>query len=51
MEMLIPIIERLKREEKDILIFTHENPDCDGIGSMIALYLFLKNLVRTLQWL
>jgi phosphoesterase RecJ-like protein len=44
MEMLIPIIERLKREEKDILIFTHENPDCDGIGSMIALYLFLKKL-------
>jgi phosphoesterase RecJ-like protein len=44
MEMSIPIIERLKREEKDILIFTHENPDCDGIGSMIALYLFLKKL-------
>lgn len=44
MEKYIPIIERLKREEKDILIFTHENPDGDGIGSMIALYLFLKKI-------
>lgn len=44
MEAYTPIIERLKREEKDILIFTHENPDGDGIGSMIALYLFLKRL-------
>jgi phosphoesterase RecJ-like protein len=42
MERFIPIVERLKREEKDILVFTHENPDGDGIGSMIALYLFLK---------
>jgi phosphoesterase RecJ-like protein len=44
MEKYIPVIERLKREEKDILIFTHENPDGDGIGSMIALYLFLRKL-------
>jgi len=44
MEKTVPVIERLKREEKDILIFTHENPDGDGIGSMIALYLFLKKL-------
>ncbi|MCX7760612.1 MAG: bifunctional oligoribonuclease/PAP phosphatase NrnA [Hydrogenothermaceae bacterium] len=40
----VPIIERLKREEREILIFTHENPDGDGIGSMIGLYLFLKKL-------
>ncbi|GAB6073268.1 bifunctional oligoribonuclease/PAP phosphatase NrnA [Venenivibrio stagnispumantis] len=39
---VIPIIERLKREEGSILIFTHENPDGDGIGSMLALYQFLK---------
>ncbi|MEZ0323467.1 MAG: bifunctional oligoribonuclease/PAP phosphatase NrnA [Hydrogenothermaceae bacterium] len=40
----VPIIERLKREEGEILIFTHENPDGDGIGSMLSLYLFLKKL-------
>lgn len=39
---MVPIIERLKREEREILIFTHENPDGDAIGSMMALYLFLK---------
>lgn len=39
---MVPIIERLKREEREILIFTHENPDGDAIGSMLALYLFLK---------
>lgn len=44
MEYSIPIVERLKREEREILIFTHENPDCDGIGSMLALYMFLKKL-------
>ncbi len=44
MEYNVPIIERLKREEREILIFTHENPDCDGIGSMLALYMFLKKL-------
>lgn len=40
--MIVPIVERLKREERQILIFTHENPDGDGIGSMLGLYLFLK---------
>ncbi len=44
MEHSVPIIERLKREEREILIFTHENPDCDGIGSMLALNMFLKKL-------
>lgn len=39
---MVPIIERLKREEREILIFTHENPDGDAIGSMLGLYLFLK---------
>ena len=42
MEYVIPIVERLKREKGKILIFTHENPDGDGIGSMLALCSFLR---------
>ena len=41
MEGEVAVIERIKREEGEILIVTHENPDGDGIGSMIALYRFL----------
>jgi phosphoesterase RecJ-like protein len=39
---MLPLIHRLKKETGKILIFTHENPDADGIGSMLALYEFLK---------
>ncbi|WP_457636196.1 DHH family phosphoesterase [Persephonella sp.] len=42
MEAVIPAVERLKREEGEILLVTHHNPDGDGIGSMLALYRFLK---------
>jgi phosphoesterase RecJ-like protein len=42
MEYVIPVVERLKRENGKILIFTHENPDGDGIGSMLALCSFLR---------
>ncbi|RUM59026.1 MAG: bifunctional oligoribonuclease/PAP phosphatase NrnA [Persephonella sp.] len=35
-------IEKLDNFNGSILIFTHENPDGDGIGSMLALYKFLK---------
>lgn len=42
MNYVIPIVERLKRENGKILIFTHENPDGDGIGSMLALCSFLR---------
>ncbi|NPA54433.1 MAG: bifunctional oligoribonuclease/PAP phosphatase NrnA [Aquificae bacterium] len=42
MEYVVPVIERLKRENGKILIFTHENPDGDGIGSMLALCSFLR---------
>ncbi len=42
MEYVVPVIERLKRENGEILIFTHENPDGDGIGSMLALCSFLR---------
>ena len=41
MKYIFPIVERLKKEEGKILIFTHENPDADGIGSMLALCHFL----------
>jgi len=34
-------IKKLENFNGDILIFTHENPDGDGIGSMLALYKFL----------
>ena len=39
---MLPIINKLKNHKGSILIFTHENPDADGIGSMLALYRFLK---------
>jgi len=39
---VVPIIERLKAENGKILLTTHENPDGDGIGGMLALYKFLK---------
>jgi len=39
---MFALINRLKKENGKILIFTHENPDADGIGSMLALYEFLK---------
>jgi len=35
-------IKKLENFKGNILIFTHENPDGDGIGSMLALYHFLK---------
>ncbi len=35
-------IKKLDNFNGSILIFTHENPDGDGIGSMLALYKFLK---------
>ncbi len=38
----VPIIELLKEEEGPILVFSHENPDADTLGSALALYLFLK---------
>ncbi len=42
MKYIIPIVERLKKEKGKILVFTHENPDADGIGSMLGLYHFLN---------
>ena len=38
----VPIIEMLKEEKGSILVFSHENPDADTLGSALALYLFLK---------
>ncbi len=35
-------IKKLENFKGNILIFTHENPDGDGIGSMLALYKFLS---------
>ena len=32
------------KESKSILLSTHENPDCDGLGSEIALYYYIKSL-------
>ena len=28
----------------NILLSTHENPDCDGLGSEIAIYYYAKSL-------
>ena len=50
---VVPIIERLKSETGKILLTTHENPDGDGIGSMLALYKFLtkkgKNVICAMK--
>ena len=32
------------KDSNKILLSTHENPDCDGLGSEIALYYYMKNL-------
>lgn len=39
---MIPIVALLQREEGSILVFSHENPDADTLGSALALYKFLK---------
>jgi len=46
---MIPIIERLEKETGKILVFTHENPDADGIGSMLGLYRFLKKKGKNVE--
>jgi len=46
---MLPIINRLNKEKGKILVFTHENPDADGIGSMLGLYLFLKKKGKTVE--
>ena len=33
-----------KAQAENILLSTHENPDCDGLGSEIAVYYYAKNL-------
>ncbi len=38
----IPILDFLKEEKGSILVFSHENPDADTLGSALALYKFLK---------
>ncbi|ADO45237.1 phosphoesterase RecJ domain protein [Hydrogenobacter thermophilus TK-6] len=38
----VPLIDLLKEEKGSILVFSHENPDADTLGSALALYLFLK---------
>ena len=32
------------KDSESILLSTHENPDCDGLGSEIALYYYIKSL-------
>ncbi len=39
---IVPVVELLKEERGSILVFSHENPDADTLGSALALYLFLK---------
>ena len=34
-------------KSKNILIFTHAKPDCDGLGASLSLYLALKELGKT----
>ena len=37
------INDKIKKSNK-ILLSTHENPDCDGLGSEIAFYYYIKSL-------
>ncbi|HIE59040.1 MAG TPA: bifunctional oligoribonuclease/PAP phosphatase NrnA [Persephonella sp.] len=46
---MIPIIDKLEKETGKILVFTHENPDADGIGSMLGLYRFLKKKGKSVE--
>lgn len=46
---MIPIIDKLERATGKILVFTHENPDADGIGSMLGLYRFLKKKGKNVE--
>jgi bifunctional oligoribonuclease and PAP phosphatase NrnA len=40
----ITAIDQLLKDPKDVVIFSHFNPDGDAIGSALALHLFLKKL-------
>ena len=37
-------IKQQIEKSNNILLSTHENPDCDGLGSEIALYYYAKSL-------
>ena len=37
------VVERIK-QAKNILLLTHKNPDGDALGSLLALYLYLKKI-------
>ena len=44
---MIQNFEYIKKKidlSENILLSTHENPDCDGLGSEIAIYYYAKNL-------
>ncbi len=47
---MVPILERVKRiiaEKEHFVLTTHVNPDGDGLGSQVALALFLRKLGKT----
>lgn len=37
-------IKNIIQESNSVLLSTHENPDCDGLGSEIAIYYYLKSI-------
>ena len=44
--MTLDDIKEVIENSNNIVIFTHENPDGDAIGSTIATYLILKGMEK-----
>ncbi len=47
--MTLDDIKEVIESSNNIVIFTHENPDGDAIGSTLATYMFLKNLEKNVE--
>ncbi len=47
--MTLEDIREVIKNSKTIVLFTHENPDGDAIGSTMALYLILKKLEKNVE--
>lgn len=47
--MTLDTIKDVVENSKDIVVFTHENPDGDAVGSSLAVYLVLKNMGKNVD--
>lgn len=49
-DILQEISKRINRSD-DIALYCHTKPDCDALGSMLALYVALKKRVKTFRYI